>query len=147
VVLIRDDDSSQTPVSTFDYTDLNAYLLVVVGLASPSEEYRAHYDQIATKARERSAIPLKDIQVFSKKESLVVLPGGDYLTQAMEIFGSGVHRILVANQSGSIVGILSQLKLVEFFWAEAVNFPSIEKLYPVQIRDLGIGSQQILAVK
>jgi CBS domain-containing protein len=38
------------------------------------------------------------------------------------------------------------MRLIEFFWNEGVNFPSIERLYPVAIRDLGIGSQQILAV-
>jgi hypothetical protein len=85
--------------------------------------------------------------MFSRKESLVMLPSGEYLTKAIEVFGSGIHRILVTNEAGQMVGILSQLKLIEFFWAEGVNFPSIEKLYPVQIRDLGIGSQQILAVK
>jgi len=147
VVLIRESEASEKVVSTFDYTDLNAYLLVVVGLAHPSEETRAHYEEIATKAREGSSIPLKDIQMFCRNESLVMLPAGEHLTKAIEVFGSGIHRLLVTNEAGHVVGILSQLRLIEFFWAEGANYPSIEKLYPVQIRDLGIGSQHILAVK
>lgn len=147
VVLIREEAAAKTAVSTFDYNDLNAYLLVVVGLAKPDEDQAVLYDDIATKARERTSIPLRDIQALCRKESLVTLSSDECLAKAIEIFGSGIHRVLVTNTSSEVIGILSQLRLVEFFWNEAVNFPNIERLYPVIIRDLGIGTQQIIAVK
>jgi hypothetical protein len=147
VILIREDPNSNTPVSTFDYNDLNTYLLVVVGLAKPDDDSLTLYNEIAAKARERAPIPLRDIQPICRKESLATLPSGERLSRAIEIFGSGIHRVLVTNQSSEVIGILSQLRLVEFFWNEGVNFPNIEKLYPVILRDLGIGTQQIIAVK
>ncbi|KAI1491742.1 sds23/moc1 [Biscogniauxia mediterranea] len=146
VVLIRENASSTAPVSTFDYSDLNAYVLIVVGLAHPSDDLVELYSDIAQKAQARTSIPLRDIQPICRKESLITLQGDEDLTKAIEVFGSGIHRIYVTNHNSEVVGILSQLKLMEFFWNEGVNFRVIDDLYPRLMRDLGIGSQQIIAV-
>lgn len=121
--------------------------MVVVGLAKPDEENVTLYDDIATKGREGQPIPLRDIQGFCRKQSLVTLPSTETLDKAIEVLGSGIHRVLVSDSSGSIIGVLSQLKLIEFFWSEGVHFSNIEGLYPSQLRDLGIASKQVLAVK
>ncbi|CAI4213322.1 unnamed protein product [Parascedosporium putredinis] len=148
VVLVRsaDHDQGQQPVTTFDFNDLNTYLLVVIGLAKPEENNIALYDEIAIKARDGSVIPLCDIQSMCRKQSLVTLCSTDKLGRAIEILGSGVHRVLVSDESGAIIGILSQLKLIEFFWSEGLHFPTIEKLYTAHISELGIASKQVLAV-
>ncbi len=135
------------PISTFDYNDLNAYVLVVVGLAHPPEDLVALYNDVAEKAQSRTSIPLRHIQPFFRQESLVTLQGDEDLGKAVEIFGSGIHRLWITNHAGEVVGILSQLKLMEFFWTEGINFPVIDDLYPRLVRDLGIASQQIIAVK
>ncbi|KAI1340685.1 sds23/moc1 [Xylariaceae sp. FL0016] len=145
-VLIRESAASTKPVSTFDYSDLNAYLLVVVGLAHPSEDLVELYDDLSKRAQARASIPLRDIQPVCRKETLVTLQGDEDLAKAIEVFGSGIHQILVTNHNEEVVGILSQLKLVEFFWNEGVNFRIIDDLYPRLMRDLGIGSQQTIAV-
>jgi hypothetical protein len=147
VVIIRENAASITPVSTFDYSDLNAYLLAVVGLAHPGDELVALYDDLAKRAQSRTEIPLRDIQPVCRKESLVVLQGDEDLAKAIEVFGGGIHRILVTNYNSEVVGVLSQLRLMEFFWNEGVNFRVIDDLYPMIMRDLGVGSQHIIAVK
>ncbi len=147
VVLIRENATSTTPVSTFDYNDLNAYILVVVGLGHPPDDLVALYDDIARRAQARDSIPLRDIQPICRKETLVTLQGDEDLARAIEIFGSGIHRILVTNFHAEVVGILSQITLMEFFWNEGVNFRAIDDLYPKLMKDLGIGTQQIIAVK
>lgn len=63
VVLIQEQGLDGTAVSTFDHNDLNAYLLVVVGLAHPTDDLVALYDSIAKKAQANESIPLRDIQV------------------------------------------------------------------------------------
>lgn len=146
-VLIRENPASKTAVSTFDYNDLNAYLLIVVGLAKPDGEQVALYSSLAQKAQERVPITLREIQPIFRKEDLVVLPAEATLDRTMETFGSGVHRVLVANQASEIVGVVSQLRILEFFWHQGVNFPAIDRLYGAILRDLHIGSQQIIAVK
>ncbi len=117
VILLREDRDSLSACGTFDYSDLNAYLLVVVGLASPEQNERVDFDSLAKKARDGAPIPLKEIQDLAKKGPLVTLPESADLPQAIEHFGSGVHRILICRDDGNeVVGILSQLKLVKFLW-------------------------------
>ena len=56
-MLLRENATSRAATGTFDYSDLNAYLLLVVGLAHPSEDEVASFDQLAKKGREGKPIP------------------------------------------------------------------------------------------
>ncbi|KLU84523.1 SDS23, partial [Magnaporthiopsis poae ATCC 64411] len=146
VVLVKEKATDKTAISTFDFNDLNAYLLVVVGLTQPEEDQVALYNEIATKARERVAIPLRDIQPICRKEMLVTFDAEEPLSRGIEVLGSGIHRILVTSSNSNLVGILSQLKVLEFFWNEAVSFPVIDRLYPTPLRELSLGTHQIIAI-
>lgn len=146
-VLLRNSPADKTVVATFDHSDLNAYLLVVIGLAKPEPDDVAVYRSIAERAHSRVGIPVRDIQPICHKDPIATLPASQRLPSAIELFGSGVHRILVTNPASSeVVGILSQLRLLEFFWNERVNFPTIDRLYPVLLRDLRIGSQDTISI-
>lgn len=148
VVLLRESKDTRAATGTFDYSDLNAYLLLVVGLAHPSEEEVASFDQLAKKGREGTPIPLKDVKDLGKKEPLITLPDTADLTKVMEVFGSGVHRVLIAEENTTnVIGILTQLRLVRFFWDNRASFPAVDQLYSQLIKDLAIGSHAVLAVK
>lgn len=146
IVLIRENENAKTATSTFDYSDLNAYLLIVIGLAKPDGDQVALYNSIISKAQQGERIPLREIQPICRKETLVNLTADANLSQAIEVLGSGIHQFLVTNDAGSVIGIVTQLQIVEFFWNEAINFPAIDRLYGVILRDLGIGSQNIISV-
>ncbi|CAK7562741.1 MAG: cell separation during budding [Sporothrix epigloea] len=146
-VLIRNGSADKTAVSTFDYSDLNAYLLIVIGMANPDPEQVAACQSIASRAQERIAIPVRDVLPVCHKEPLAVLSDDDDLLRAIEVFGSGARRVIVTNyNSTEVVGILSQLHLIQFFWNEAVNFPQIDRLYAANLRDLELGSKEIIAI-
>lgn len=149
VVLIRPSKSSHTVVNTYDYSDLNAYLLIVVGIARPSEDLLPTFDEISRKGREGKPIPVKDIKEIGRKEPVVTLPQSARIPQAVEIFGSGVHRIIITKDGskGEVVGVLSQLRLVRFFWENGRNFPAIESLYASSLQDLHMGSRSVWAIK
>ncbi|CAI6339084.1 unnamed protein product [Periconia digitata] len=147
VVLLREDENSSTATGTFDYSDLNAYLLLVVGLAHPDEADVASFDELAKKGREGKPIPLKDVKDLGKKEPLITLPASADLTKVMEVFGSGVHRVLVAEEGTTdVIGVLTQLRLVRFFWENRQSFPAVDQLYPQLIKDLNLGSHAVLAI-
>ncbi|KAH7327823.1 hypothetical protein B0I35DRAFT_345665 [Stachybotrys elegans] len=146
VILVRENSSAQTAMSTFDYSDLNAYLLLVLGLLKPEADQMDIFNDIALSAQQGKPITLRDIQPICRKETLINLTADANLSQAIEVLGSGIHQLLVTDDSGSVSGIITQLQVVEFFWNEAVNFPSIDRLYAVILRDLGVGSQQIISV-
>ncbi|EKD12363.1 CBS domain containing protein [Drepanopeziza brunnea f. sp. 'multigermtubi' MB_m1] len=147
VILLRESPSSVNACGTFDYSDLNAYLLVVVGLANPEGEQVAVFDALAKKAREGVEIPLQEIQGLAKKGPLVTLSESEDLSKAIEHFACGTHRILITkDDSTEVVGILSQLKLVKFLWDNGTSFPAINALYPKILRDLEVGTPQTIAI-
>lgn len=148
MILIRENHNDLNACGTFDYSDLTAYLLVVLGLATPNEEQIELYSDISKKAQMGTKIPLKDITVLTKKLPIITLSESSDLSKAIEIFGSGVHRILIVKEgTDHVVGILSQWKLVKFLWDNGRSFPMIDQLYPSILRDLQIGSHQIIAIK
>lgn len=149
VVLLRENANTRQATGTFDYSDLNAYLLLVVGLAHPDEEDIASFDELARKGREGKPIPLRDVKsVGGRKEPLITLPETADLKKAIEVFGSGIHRVLVAKEgTADVMGVLTQLRLVQFFWENRKSFPEVDQLYPQLIRDLNIGSKTVLAIK
>ncbi|KAF7502912.1 cell separation during budding protein [Endocarpon pusillum] len=147
VLLIRESPSSRSVTGTFDYADLNAYLLLVVGLAQPDEGHIEDFRELARKARTGAVIPLKDVKDLGRKEPLVKLPNTASLIQAIETFGSGVHRVIVVEErTDEVVGILSQSRVVKFLWENGRSFPVIDQLYPQYLRDLKIGSHQVVSI-
>ncbi|QDS71322.1 hypothetical protein FKW77_001994 [Venturia effusa] len=145
VVLLRENRDTHAAIGTFDYTDLNSYLLLVVGLAQPED--RQSFKELAQKGREGRPIPLKDVKDLGKKEPLITLAQTASLTKAAEIFGSGIHRIIVVKDgTREVVGVLTQLRMVRFFWENGRHFESIERLYQATLRDLDIGSKEVFAI-
>jgi CBS domain-containing protein len=146
VVLLRDGKNSRKPTGTFDYNDLNAYLLLVVGLAQPED--RQSFKELAQKGREGRPIPLRDVKDVGKKEPLITLPHTASLTKAVEILGSGIHRIVVVDdKTENAVGVLTQLRMVEFFWDNERQFRPLEDIYAANLRDLAVGAYNVFAIK
>ena len=147
-MIIRESSTSQTAIGTFDYSDLNAYLLLVVGLTQPDEAHIEDFNILASKARQGTKIPLKDVKDLGRKDTLTYLPDTADLIKAVETFGTGVHRALILKEgTDQVLGILSQSRLVKFLWENARSFPVIDQLFPQYLRDLKIGSTQIIAIK
>lgn len=148
VVLIRETQETRSAIGTYDYSDLNAYLLLVVGLAQPDENHHQSFVELAQKGREGQPIPLKDVKDLGKKEPIITLSRDGELAKAVELFGSGVHRIIIVNENtNDVVGVLSQLRLMQFFWENRRNFTGVEQLYARSIKELNIGSHSVWAIK
>lgn len=136
-------------MGTFDFSDLNAYLLLAAGLTQPDEELFPLYDQLAQKARDGVKIPLRDVKGLGKKEPMATLPATANVLRAVETFGGGVHRVIVVDEQSDneVVGIFSQFRLVKFLWENGQTFPAVNQLYPQSLGDLGVGSRQVLSIK
>ena len=149
VVLVRDKAGSPV-IGTFDHRDLNAYLLLVVGLSRPDEddEHGQDFLELARRARSGKQIHLREIQALSKKEPLTFLDEDSNLIKAIETFGKGVHRVVVRNETTKLAtGVLSQSRLVRFLWENGRSFPVLDQLYHRNLRDLKIGSNDVIAIK
>ncbi|MCJ1226343.1 cell separation during budding [Toensbergia leucococca] len=147
VLLIRSSPTADSAIGTFDYGDLTQYLLFATGQLYPDEDHLSIFQELAKKAQQGQTIPLHDAQRLGRKVPFSTLPHTVNLTKAVETFGGGVHRIVVVREgTDKVIGILSQLRLVKFLWENGRSFPSINELYPQYIKDLGIGSQQVISI-
>ena len=147
--MVRGTPNSRSAVATFDYSDLNAYLLLAAGLIQPAQGQITWYNELAHKAAEGSKIPLRDVKNIGKKAPLTKLSAADSVLTAVEVFGSGVHRVLVVSKDNpeEVVGIFSQFRLVKFLWENGRSFPVIDHLYPQHLVDLGVGSQKVFSIR
>jgi CBS domain-containing protein len=144
LVLVRESTKTKTAVATFDYSDLNAYLLLVLGLALPDDSAQ----QLSNRARSGDAIPLADLlDHLGAREMPAFLPHTADLTQAMEVLGGGSHRLIICKEGTSeVVGIVSQLRLVRFFWENHQNFSATEALYPRSLHELQAGAKEVVFI-
>lgn len=141
---------------TFDYTDLNAYLLLVLGKSQVNEQtfaqnpYYKNKEEVAElikKAKRGEQVPVKFVVQLAPKNPFYKLPESETLSTVVEILGTGVHRIAIIDESATkITGILSQRRLIKYFWDNARRFPSLEPIFNSTIADLNIGNSKVISV-
>ena len=144
VVLIRESRKTRTAIGLFGYDELNAYLLLVLGWRHPDE----HGAQIVERARSGETLALREVnEHLGSREDPVFLSQTANLSEAMEMLGGGLHRVVVCKDGTSeAIGILTQLRLVRFFWENHQNFATTEQLYSLTLKDLDVGAKEVLAI-
>ncbi len=144
VVLVRESRKTKTAIDTFGYDELTSYLLLVLGMTQPDQLA----GQLAQRARQGETLPLKEVfDNLGPRESPNFLAHTASLGQAMEVLGSGLHRVIVYKEGTSeAMGVLSQLRLVRFFWENHQSFAPTEALYSRTLKDLDLGAKVVVAI-
>ncbi|GAV26964.1 hypothetical protein PMKS-000425 [Pichia membranifaciens] len=136
---------------TFDYTDLNAYLLLVLNkirienLKNIDYSPKQDIPKLIKKAQVGEQVPVSFVIRLTNKNPFIKLTETDTLSSVVEILGTGVHRVAIINEN-KLSGILSQRRLVKFLWDNARRFPSMEPLLSSSISTLHIGSQNPISI-
>lgn len=121
---------------------------MVVGLAQPDEAHIQDFQELAKKGREGRPIPVIDVKKLSRREPLTTLPHTADLLKSVEAFGQGHHRVVIVKEgTNQAVGVLSQSRLVRFLWENGRSFPVLEQLYHQYLRDLKVGSKEVISIK
>jgi CBS domain len=134
-LLLRQNPSDTSVSGTFDYSDLTAFLLMVLGVTDPSHPSTmstASFQDLVKKAREGDHnIPVKLVGDLGIKDPFITLPETETLARVVEIMASGVHRVAVTreNVTRNVVGVLSQRKVVKYFWENVRAFTDLEPYY------------------
>jgi hypothetical protein len=134
-LLLRQSPADTSVSRTFDYSDLTAFLLMVLGVTDPSHSSTmssTSFQDLVKKAREGDHnIPVKLVGDIGMKDPFITLPASDTLAQVVQIMASGVHRVAITrdNSKSDVIGVLSQRKLVKFFWENVRAFVDLEPLY------------------
>ena len=121
----------------------------MTNLAYPAAAEPSQIQHVLDRATRNEPIPLSDIQyLLGRKAPPAFLDHTDTLTKAVELFGGGVHRIIVRKQGSlDVVGVLSQLRLVRFFWENMASFRHVFHLHNRTIKELELGSQTVVSIK
>lgn len=146
LVLVRNDKTLTEVVNVFDYDHVNAYLCFVTGISQPASITDTERDEILQCVQRHEPVHLDQLQhVFGERAGPSFLNHTDTLSQAMEMLGSGVHRVIVKKAGTSeICGVLTQLQLVELFWE---HVRSADAINAKTLRNLGIGETSVIAIK
>lgn len=133
-LLLRQSPSDSSVSRTFDYTDLTAFLLMVLGVTDhthPSNMSAASFQDLVKKAREGDHnIPVKLVGDIGVKDPFITLPQSETLARVVEIMASGVHRVAVTREdTKDVIGVLSQRKVVKIFWENVRSFVDLEPFY------------------
>ncbi|KAH3675635.1 hypothetical protein WICMUC_002552 [Wickerhamomyces mucosus] len=150
-------DKTNLNCLTFDYTDLNSYLLLVLGRLSINEqtfEKNPYYKDpnevtsLIQKATRGEQVPVKFVTQLVPKNPFYKLSENENLSSVVEILGTGVHRIAIVDPNFThITGILSQRRLMKYFWDNARRFPSLEPLFQSTLEELNIGSRNVISIQ
>lgn len=160
------DSTDLTSCLSFDYSDLNTYLLLIMNKIAVSDlcvdeipdengdpnalTQQQKYEklqQLIAKAKKGEEVPVDFIVRLHPKNPLVRLKEHESLFRAVEAFGNGVHRVAIVDASNKITGILSQRRTIRFLWENARRFPSLEFLLNSSLQDLKIGSTTPITIQ
>ena len=137
---------------TFDYSDLNAFLLLVLGYCHPSDNpttaEKSHtFQDLIAAARRGKEIPVTLISDIGSKDPFMRLSESDSLVDVVNIMSTGVHRIAILQaNSDRVLGMLSQRRVVNFFWDNRQAFSNLESLYSKTLQELEIGSTNVICI-
>lgn len=161
VSVSKDDPSDLRNCLTFDYSDLNTYLLLIMNKVDYSElnveeigepthtlqEKHEIITQAVNKAKKGEEVPVEFIIKLHPKNPFIKFVENDTLFSVMETLGNGVHRVAITNEeSTKITGILSQRRLIKYMWENARRFPLLEFYLSSTIQDLKIGSSKPITI-
>ncbi|KAH3903349.1 related to Protein SDS23 [Saccharomycodes ludwigii] len=133
---------------TFDYNDLNSYLLLVLGKIKVLGNNSGGNNNISAQDLEKitrdcqmgKPVPVGEIVRLTPKNPFYKIPQDESLSTAMGILGSGVHKIAITDiEQQTILGILSQRRLIKYIWDNARNFKNLEPLLNASLQSLKIG--------
>jgi Mg2+/Co2+ transporter CorC len=92
----------------------------------------ASFQDLVKKAREGDHnIPVKLVGDIGVKDPFITLPQSETLARVVEIMASGVHRVAVTSENNhrDVIGVLSQRRIVKFFWDNVRSFVDLEPYY------------------
>lgn len=145
---------------TFDYTDVNGYLLLMMNKFLPTEssiksmidtgsvQSEQEVGEFITRAKNGQSVPVLFVSQLAAKNPFLRFAESNTLANIVQVLGSGVHRIAItANDDDKhIVGILSQRRLMKYIWENGRRFKGLETLFQTSLADLKIGSKKLVTI-
>lgn len=163
-VALSKDNYDLSNCLSFDYSDLNTYLLLIMnkinfkdlsvneitdddGSQLTIQQKQDKLVALINKAKKGEEVPVDFIVKLHPKNPFLKFKESESLLKAVEAFGNGAHRVAIIDNDNKITGILSQRRAIKFFWENARRFPSLEILLNTSLHDLKIGSTYPITIQ
>ncbi|EEB07293.1 inducer-sexual development Sds23/Moc1 [Schizosaccharomyces japonicus yFS275] len=154
--LLIDNDLSSIPIRAakgsddiarvFDYSDLTAFLLLVLHIDDAKEATDA-YRKLSQEVQNGTPITAYQVAELGKnKDPFMTVPATSTLGDLAEILATGIRRVAVVDENRKILSIASQRQLIRFLWTNVRAFPALEPLMSRTIHSLDIGSSDFICI-
>lgn len=164
VPVVLPGSEGKTNYLSFDYSDLNTYLLLIMGRIDVNDlfideigadcneplslaEKKERLAAFVARAKKGEEVPVDILVRLQPKTPFLRFKESETLLKAVEAFGSGAHRVAIINSASKISGILSQRRTIKFFWENARRFPSLEPLLNSSLQELNIISPNPITIQ
>lgn len=98
------------------------------------------------KGKKGGEVPIDVILKLNHKNPFIKFNQYDTLGSIVEVLGNGVHRVAIVDDHTKIIGILSQRRLIKYFWENARRFDSLDLLFNSTLQELKIGSNTPITI-
>ncbi|RHZ50626.1 hypothetical protein Glove_494g16 [Diversispora epigaea] len=148
------DPTAKSYIGMFDWSDVMSYLLIVLKKKNvmeqqqkSDEELTSEFKDLLKLAMQCQPVPVKLASDLSHKNPFYSVIPETSLLHVVKLFGSGVHRVVIVGADGVLKGILTQSRVVTYFYENVIRFPPIEQLFPKTIHDLEIGKNHVISAQ
>ncbi|EJD51116.1 hypothetical protein AURDEDRAFT_111788 [Auricularia subglabra TFB-10046 SS5] len=117
-IVVRGPDGQY--LGLFDYADVNAFLVLAVNSHNlrPFELADTRITEILACAK-KGHVPVRLVVNLSEKNPLVLVPQNADLIALLRVFSRGTHQVVVEDEAHQLLGIVSDMRLVEWFMTNA----------------------------
>ncbi|KAK9686963.1 cell separation during budding [Basidiobolus ranarum] len=134
-------------IGMFDYRDMLTYVLAVKERSTilqkvPSPEIA----ELIRKVSNAESIPVKMASDLSQRNPFYSITEDTTLIQILDLLSTSVQRVVVANNQGSLTGILSQSLVVEYIFTRLQSYPDLQALFKKTLPELNIGKSEVISI-
>ncbi|KAI9190758.1 uncharacterized protein BJ171DRAFT_540866 [Polychytrium aggregatum] len=138
------DESRKQFVGMFDYRDIVTYVLLSLKREINPDNESYEFQELLRLARAQKPIPAKLAADLSQKNPFFSVMGETPLSQLVDVFGKGVHRVAV--MSDGLAGIISQSTLLKYLWNNASKYAELQQIFKKTLKELGLGAKTVISV-
>ncbi|KAG0262366.1 cell separation during budding [Mortierella polycephala] len=141
------DAQKKTYVGMFDYSDLMAYLLIILKkMEVPLDDQSVEMHDLIEKTSKSQTIPVKLAADLSGKDPFCSVMAETRLGAVVSNFATGIHRVAVMDSNGDIKGILTQSSVLDFLLRHLSEFPQLQPVMQQSLQQLGLSNSKVLSV-
>eukprot|EP01134_Creolimax_fragrantissima_P002904 CFRG2904T1 len=135
-------EKSNNYIGMFDVADMMAFLLNIFEDKTKVTQLK-DLKALISEGIQSMPVPVKWVSDLSLRNPLRTVYATDHIDAAVAIFSTGVHRVCVLNDSGVIIGILTQTAVANWLEKYATD---LEPVLHKSLSDLHLGTKEIKSV-